>query len=75
MTIRTISILLALGLGGCATSAAKTLPVCDGQHRRPANPYGSVLDAAPATAAATPAPSPQTAPPPAAAPAPSECGA
>lgn len=30
-------------VGGCATLTADRLPVCDGQARRPANPYGSVL--------------------------------
>jgi type IV secretion system protein VirB7 len=47
-------ILLAMAgsalLSACATPAAKPLPVCDGRHLRPANPYGSVLQ--PATPAA-----------------------
>lgn len=30
-------------VGGCASLTADRLPVCDGQARRPANPYGSVL--------------------------------
>lgn len=30
-------------LAGCITPMAERLPVCDGQARRPANPYGSVL--------------------------------
>jgi len=30
-------------VGGCATLTADRLPVCDGQARRPANPYGSML--------------------------------
>lgn len=30
-------------LAGCVTPMAERLPVCDGQARRPANPYGSVL--------------------------------
>jgi hypothetical protein len=47
MTPTPVLILLATALGGCATSTAGSLPVCDGQHRRPANPYGSVLDPAP----------------------------
>jgi hypothetical protein len=39
-------------VGGCATLTADRLPVCDGQARRPANPYGSVLlPSAPAPAA------------------------
>jgi hypothetical protein len=33
---------LALVISACANQIA-TLPVCDGEHRRPANPYGSVL--------------------------------
>ena len=33
---------LALVLSACA-SQIPTPPVCDGEHRRPANPYGSVL--------------------------------
>jgi hypothetical protein len=37
-----LAVLLPL-LGGCATLTADRLPVCDGQARRPANPYGSVL--------------------------------
>jgi hypothetical protein len=51
-----ILILLALSASGCATSSAKDLPVCDGKHRRPANPHGSVLDASVAGAAAPAAP-------------------
>jgi hypothetical protein len=30
-------------VGGCASLTADRPPVCDGQARRPANPYGSVL--------------------------------
>lgn len=52
-----IPFLAALAASGCATSPSGGLPVCDGKHLRPANPNGSVLDAAtPAakpTAAAT----------------------
>ncbi len=67
MTPTPVLILLAAALGGCATASSKSLPVCDGQHRRPANPYGSVLDttptaAAPAAVPATPAPPPATVP-------------
>lgn len=47
MTPTPVLILLAAALGGCATASTKSLPVCDGQHRRPANPYGSVLDPTP----------------------------
>lgn len=44
----------SLALGGCSTLAKEKPPICDGKHRRPANPYGSVLDptAPPATAPA-----------------------
>jgi hypothetical protein len=34
-------------LAGCATSKTPKLAVCDGRHKRPANPYGSVLPGAP----------------------------
>ncbi len=44
-------------VGGCGTLTADRLPVCDGQARRPANPYGSVL-LPPASAAPEPAPDP-----------------
>lgn len=47
---------LCLALGACATATTQTLPTCNGQHRRPANPSGSVLltpsAAAPAATAA-----------------------
>jgi len=33
----------ALLLTGCVTRGAERAPVCDGQQRRPANLYGSVL--------------------------------
>ncbi|MBI1198933.1 MAG: hypothetical protein GC203_13815 [Phenylobacterium sp.] len=43
---------VVLALAGCAGLGKETAPACDGKHRRPANPYGSVLDpAAPPTAA------------------------
>lgn len=54
--MRTLALILALALCGCATARKETPPVCDGKHRRPANLYGSVLDSA------TP---PSTSPPPA----------
>jgi hypothetical protein len=73
MTPTPILILLAAALGGCATSTTKTLPVCDGQHRRPANPYGSVLD--PTTTAAGAVSPAAPAPPATPAPAPPGCGA
>lgn len=44
-------------LSGCAALTADHLPVCDGQVRRPANPYGSVL-LPPAPAAPEPAADP-----------------
>ncbi len=34
-------------LAGCATTKTPKLAVCDGRHKRPANPYGSVLPGAP----------------------------
>jgi len=46
-----LGMLLGL-LTGCASLKDPEPPVCDGHHRRPANPYGSVLDGA-----APPAPS------------------
>ena len=47
MRLPTILILGALlALGGCATTTADKLAVCDGKHRRPANLYGSVFDPA-----------------------------
>jgi hypothetical protein len=77
MTPTPILILLAAALGGCATSTTKSLPVCDGQHRRPANPYGSVLDPAPqATGSAAPEAAPKpAAPAPPATPGTPGCGA
>lgn len=51
---RVISIALAVqALSACATFRTADPPVCDGRHRRLANPYGSIL--APA-APNTPAP-------------------
>lgn len=35
--------LVAALLGGCAVTGGDRLAVCDGKHRRPANPNGSVL--------------------------------
>lgn len=37
-------------LTGCASLGGDDAPVCDGRHRRPANPHGSTLIAAPAPA-------------------------
>ena len=45
---RFIPLALALLLAGCATTSDPKPAVCDGKHRRPANPYGSVLPAVPA---------------------------
>ena len=38
---------VALALVGCATHSEPKPAVCDGKHRRPANPYGTVLPTAP----------------------------
>jgi type IV secretion system protein VirB7 len=60
------ALILSLTLGACATSP-RALPICDGKHRRPANPHGSVLDpTGPAPTAASPIPAPPSpaAPPP-----------
>lgn len=45
--IRPLFSLLAVALVGCASIAPAGVAVCDGKHRRPANPYGSVLPDAP----------------------------
>ncbi len=51
---RVVSIALAVqALSACATFRTSDAPVCDGRHRRPANPYGSILSPA---APHTPAP-------------------
>lgn len=65
-----LPLLLVLLLTGCATTNTQKVAVCDGKHRRPANPYGSVLptaalpgESAPASAAASAKPGePPTAP-------------
>lgn len=42
-----VSIALAVqALSACATFRTADPPVCDGRHRRPANPYGSILSPA-----------------------------
>ncbi|HEY0437576.1 MAG TPA: hypothetical protein VGC92_13120 [Phenylobacterium sp.] len=72
--MRPIPILIltaSLGLTGCAAARATVLPVCDGHHRRPANPNGSVLEPAEVKPPVAAAPTPAT-PPSAAAP---ECSA
>ena len=50
------AVALLLALAGCASGSAERAAVCDGRHRRPANPHGSVLTQAPqpARAASTP---------------------
>lgn len=50
-----LPLLLVLLLTGCATTNAQKLAVCDGKHRRPANPYGSVLPTAVLPGEPTPA--------------------
>lgn len=48
--------MLAIPLGGCATAPDGKPAVCDGHHRRPANPYGSVLPMTPGVAPQSPSP-------------------
>lgn len=59
-SIRTGLVVAVMGLviGGCATSRTPPLPICDGKHRRDANPYGTVLPGVvtPPPAVAPPAP-------------------
>ena len=44
---RVVSITLAVqAVSACATFRTADPPVCDGRHRRPANPYGSILSPA-----------------------------
>ena len=53
---------LVLVLAGCAHHDPKPA-ICDGKHRRPANPYGSVLPSLPGVDVAKPppaAPGPQS---------------
>lgn len=49
MTLPRLLILAAAAasLTGCASLGGDAAPVCDGRHRRPANPHGSTLIAAP----------------------------
>lgn len=51
--MRTLILVLGatLALGGCSTFGKDKAPVCDGKHRRPANPFGSVLNPPPPPAA------------------------
>jgi type IV secretion system protein VirB7 len=72
MTLKRLPVLAAalLALAGCATHGDSKPAICDGKHRRPANPNGSVLTMAPPSGAATatpkagvaikPAPGPQS---------------
>ena len=72
MTLKRLPVLATalLALTGCATHGDPKPAVCDGKHRRPANPNGSVLSTAPPPGAATatpkdggavkPAPGPQS---------------
>jgi hypothetical protein len=53
MTLALLTVLVLVS--GCATAEPKPA-VCDGKHRRPANPYGTVLQATPASTT-PPAPS------------------
>ena len=52
MTIPRLLILAAAAtvLAGCASLGRDDARVCDGRHRRPANPHGSTLVPAPAPA-------------------------
>jgi hypothetical protein len=42
-----LAVVLTGPLAGCATPKTPKLAVCDGRHKRPANPYGSILPGAP----------------------------
>ena len=61
-TLILLTVLLALG--GCATHSEPKPAICDGKHRRPANPYGTVLPSVTgkevAPSAAPPTPGPQS---------------
>jgi len=67
MTIPRLLMLAAAAtvLAGCASLGRDAAPVCDGRHRRPANPHGSTLVSVPAPAQPEP-PAPASAPPPSA---------
>jgi hypothetical protein len=51
-----VLVMAIIALTGCSTLKAEKTRACDGKHRRPANPYGSVLTptAPPATTPAKP---------------------
>lgn len=42
-----LPVLLILAASGCASTGSQRALVCDGKHRRAANPYGSVLPVVP----------------------------
>jgi len=45
MRLIILMVIACLALPGCGTLRRHhAAPVCDGKHRRPANPHGSVLD-------------------------------
>lgn len=52
-----------IGFAGCAHAPDGKPAVCDGRHRRPANPYGSVLPVFPGPPNAISAPPGAEAPP------------
>jgi len=54
---------LILALAGCAHSRDGKPAVCDGRHRRPANPYGSVLPVFPGQTERPAAPGAKAPPP------------
>lgn len=58
-----LTLLALLSLTACAALQADPAPTCDGRHRRPANPHGSVLGASSAAAPLTPMGSAPTPPP------------
>ena len=51
-----LAIVAIQGLTACASLRSENPPVCDGRHRRPANPYGSILVAPSTPDAVAPAP-------------------
>lgn len=56
-----LAALVAL-LTGCASLGGEDPPVCDGRHRRPANPLDSTLVVAPAPTPAAPQAAPAAPP-------------
>ena len=42
-----LSVSLAVSLTGCTGTRLAKLPVCDGHHKRTANPHGSILPSLP----------------------------